>query len=256
MSESARFVSFRKTRSGDFLIFEAAPYKHGIGVRKVGSEGGGYTTGYQFGRANTEPEAKAAAEALVAEMTDDFSTWQVVEWQPPMQKNPQFVDLPKQYPINRVYESKPAAEADGWIYINPTKTIEHYRGRVIKCIDISPGNSFGYNFALRIWGEDEDFAISQELRIGEFQGTTRFRSGDIVDAILAAREWIDNDLITIKMAADLTGKSIQSISQMVMRDTLTGYKNPDATGVRQGGTMVSRSQLCWLGIIEIEGGHS
>lgn len=247
MTIPTRFTSVRKTHSGDYLIFEAVPYKRGIGVEKVGSPGIGYTTGHQFGRADTEPEAVAAAEAIAAEESDEFCHWVLIEWRPPTEKNSRFVDMPKKFPECKTYDKKGHAEASGWIYINPAKTIEWYRGRGIKCIDVSPANSFGYNFAIKIVGEEINFAESGEIGIGRFV-SIRFRSGDVVEGILAARQWIDDDLITIKAAAILAGKSIQAMSQQVIRGSVTGYTDHSAPG-RQGRTLVSQAQLGRLGYI-------
>lgn len=249
MTIPTRFITTRKTQSGDYLIFEAVPYKLGIGVEKVGSTGAGYTTGHQFGRADTEPEAVAAAEAIVAEKSDGFCHWVLIKWRPPTEKNVQFVDMPKKFPECKTYDKKVHAEASGWIYVNPAKTLEWHRGRVIKCVDVSPDNSFGYDFAIRIVGEEINFAETGEIGIGRFV-SIRFRSGDVVEGILAARGWIDEDLVTIKEAASLTGKSIQSLSQHVVRGSVTGYANPAATGKRQGRVLVSKAQLGRLGYIE------
>jgi hypothetical protein len=240
------FISTRKTRSGDYLIFEAVPYRLGIGVATTGSKGSGYTTGHQFGRADTESEAVAAAEAIVVENDDETCHWILIDWQPPMDKNLQFVDLDKKYPQAKDFETKAEAETAGWVYINPSKTIEWYRGRVLKCVDVSGGDSFGYDFAIKIKGEVSEFATSKTIGIGRMV-SARFRSGDVVDGILAARQWIDADLITIKEAASLTGKSIQSLSGMVSRGTVTGYTNEGAPK-RQGRTLVSRAQFRRLGM--------
>jgi hypothetical protein len=246
MSTPTRFISTRQTRSGDFLIFEAVPYRLGIGTKPVGDQGPGYTTGHQFGRADTGAEAVAAAEAIVSEKSDDFCHWVLIEWQPPTEQNPQFVDLPIVYPSQTEYETKSAADEDGWIYINPTKTLEWYRGRAIKCVDVSGPNSFGYDFAVKISGEQVEFARTKTVWInGKF--SARFQSGTVVNAILSARAWIDDDLITVKEAAHLVDKSIQSVSNMVARGTLTGYDN-DKAPKRQGGTLVSRAELERLGL--------
>lgn len=251
MTIPTSFISVRKTHSGDYLIFEAVPYKRGIGVEKVGSPGIGYTSGHQFGRADAEPEALRAAKAIVAEKSDGFCHWVLIEWRPPTEKNVQFVDMPKKFPSGNQYESRGAAEEDGWIYINPAKTLEWYRGRVIKCVDVSPANSFGYDFAIRIVGEEINFAQTGEIGIGRFF-SIRFRSGDVVEGILAARGWIDEDLMTIKAAAALTGKSIQAMSQAAIRQSVTGYTDHSAPG-RQGRTLVSKAQLARLGYIEGQG---
>jgi len=241
------FISYRETQGGDWLIFEAIPYTNGIGVRKVGplSMPQGYMTGRQFGRADTESEAVSAAEATAYEWDA-----QVVKWQSPADFNPQFIALPKQYPEWRMflrYASAEEAEDVGWIYINPAKTIEHYRGRKIYIADATPGRSQGYNFAIRVVGEsDIDFAESKEVGVGERKVSVRFRTGDVVDGILAARRWIDNDLISQKEAAEMLGISIQAVDGRVKRDTLSSYydqKSRRSLGKQRSTLMVSRSEV-------------
>lgn len=249
----SRFISCRKTQRGDWLIFEAVPYTNGIGARKVGSPGQGYTTGHQFGRAEDENEACNSAKAIAQEME-----MVLVPWEPPRDFNPRFIDLPPQNPTKKDYNSKDEAKADGWIYINPSKTIEHYRGRVIKCIDVTPGRSFGYNLAIKIAGqgrhvkieEDSIYEIDQSIEFAKSQEiwannrlSARFRTGDIVSAILAARKWIDQDLISIKEAVKLTGLSIHKISYEVRQENLTGYDTGEKRGRGRHGLMVSREQL-------------
>lgn len=254
----SRFISYRKTQGrGDWLIFEAVPYTNGIGVRQVGTPARGYTTGLQFGRADTEEEAKNSAKAIAQE-----KEMVLVLWEPPRDPNPKFVDLSRQFPVKKDYNSKEEAEADGWIYINPSKTIEWYKGRVIKCIDVTPGNSFGYDLAIKIVGQGRhfnseegyeidqsiEFAKSKAIDIGKYV-SIRFRSGDVLDAISDARKWIDQDLISIKEAHEFAGLKIHNISYDVKQGNLTGYDTGEKRGRGRHGLMVSREELRMKGMI-------
>lgn len=179
----------RQTRRGDWLVSGAIQARYGIGIHKVGSPAPGYTTGGQFGRYATEAEAQVKAEAL-AEEHDGI----VVEWQPPQQNRP-FASLPRLYPTETNYNSVDDAEADGWIYISPSKTIEHYNGGVMFAQDITPGRAQGYELALvvKVQGQlqPRQFATNQIIWAGG-KFSYRFRMGDVVDAITAARQYIDS----------------------------------------------------------------
>lgn len=187
MPERTKF-SVRQLASGEWLVFNAISAKYGIGVYKVGSPAPGYTTGAQYGRHDTEVEALAHAHRLAYEHDGV-----VVEWQHPA-KNPQFSDLPRQYPERTDYATFAEAEVDGWIYISPSKTIEHYRGAVIFARDVTPGMASGYELALtvRFDGQNHprEFARNQVVW-GGGKFSYRFRTGDVVDGIRAARKYID-----------------------------------------------------------------
>lgn len=60
-------IAIRQTRKGDWLIFEARPHTLGIGLEKVGQSTGAYTTGQQFDRRPTRPEAESAALEIAQE---------------------------------------------------------------------------------------------------------------------------------------------------------------------------------------------
>ena len=128
MEKTKRLISVRQTQKGDWLIFRPQRHQLGMGVKKNFTPTSGYVTGHQYGRADTKEEAMAAAKAIMEEGTDKYYEWELIEWVPPTEKNPQFCDLPKLYPTKKNYNSKQEMEDDGWIYINPTKTLAHYRG--------------------------------------------------------------------------------------------------------------------------------
>ena len=145
-------------------------------------------------------------------------------------------------------------EDDGWIYINPSKTIAWYRGRVIYIADITPGRSFGYDLAISIksvygfdGAKEATFLKSTEIwfknESGDSRFSNRFRTGDIVDAIEVAKAWIDKDLITISEAAKILETSVQNIGQMADRGSLSSWKNDDAKGSRQGARLVSKHEV-------------
>ena len=246
------FISYRETQKGDWLIFEARLYEQGVGVNPVGTPGKGYTTATQFDRVETEAEAKEKALTLATDLTDKFSRWAVIPWQPPRRFNPQFIDLPKKSPVKKEYSSAEEAEADGWIRINSSKTIEHYRGRKIFCEDVTPGRWVGNNLAIQVKGCNKNFAKTSEIGVGRYV-SIRFRTGDVVDAILAARKWIDNDLITqaeaAKIMANLTENKplVQTIRNAIDDGRLDSYHNSAPTDQqvkqRHGLTLVSRSQV-------------
>jgi hypothetical protein len=255
MSEKQKcFISVRQTQKGDWLIFRPEPHTLGVGIKKAFTPTSGYTTGHQYGRADTEQEAIEAAKAIMREKTNQYYEWVLIEWIPPTEKNPQFCDLPKLHPTAKRYDSKEAMELDGWIYINPSKTIAHYRGRTIYVTDVTPGASFGYDLAVTIKGvynadgvKNVLFAKSSEVwhedEYGKSRFSTRFKSGDIVDAIAAAKAWIDQDLITISEAAKILGTSVQNISQMVNRESLDSWANETANGSRQAARLVSKYEV-------------
>jgi len=182
-------ISVRQTQRGDWLVVAALQNKCGIGIHRLGSPAPGYTTGQQYGRYASEVEAWREA-ARLAEEKDGV----VVEWVYP-RPNPQFVDLPRQYPNETHYASFEEAEADGWIYINPSKTIEHYNGGVMFAQDITPGRAQGYELALMIKHggqlQPRQFATNQIIWAGG-RFSYRFRTGDVVDAIRTARRFIDS----------------------------------------------------------------
>lgn len=182
----------RQLASGEWLVFNAIQAKYGLGIHKLGSPAPGYATGAQYGRHATEEEALDHARRL-AHDCDGV----VVTWRPPA-KNPQFIDMPRKYPKKTSYDTVADAEADGWVHINPDKTLHHHKGHVIYVRDITPGRSFGYDLAIAVKGHDRLFERSQELWLNEHpdRGTSGaftigFRSGDVVDAIKAACRFID-----------------------------------------------------------------
>lgn len=178
-------VSVRQTRRGDWLVFQALPAIMGTGVAKVGSWAGGYKTGQQFGRFVTEAEAQAEAQHI-AEERDGV----VVAWEHPGQNTP-FSALPRKYPERTHYDADGEAAADGWLYVFPHKTIEWYKNRLIYVQDITPGMAIDYELAIMVKGHDRIFARNELVWIrGKF--SWRFRTGDIVDAIAAARVFIDS----------------------------------------------------------------
>jgi len=228
-------ISVRHTQKGDWLIFEAIPATLGIGVNKVGSSAGGYTTGLQFDRRETEEEAQNYAGELAVKIGAE-----IVEWEPPQNKNTLFSDLLPLYPAVTDYETSEQAESAGWIRINPSKTIIHYRGVKIYCADVTPGNSFGYKLAIKAL--EQEFAQSTEIGIGKYF-SVRFRSGDIVDAIKAAQKFIDDNLITQAEAVQEGAPSIAAINNAIREGRLTGYRSPDSAPHRPGGQRVNRSEV-------------
>lgn len=74
-------------------------------------------------------------------------------------------------------------------------TILFHDGVKIYCADVTPGSSFGYDLAIKAGNADSPlFARSVEVWATEGQWgqfSPRFRAGDILDAIQAARAWID-----------------------------------------------------------------
>jgi len=72
----------------------------------------------------------------------------------------------------------------------------------------------------------------------------RFWDTDLGQMVARALIWVqDDELITLKQAADLRGVTIQAISNAVREGRLRRYTDPDAPNPRQGGTLVSRSQV-------------
>lgn len=168
------------------MVFEAIPATLGIGIEKVGSPAGGYTTGKQFERYLSRDEAIRHAGDLTAR-----TGGQLVEWQSPESQNVQFGDLPKLYPTRTEYDTSEQAELAGWIHINPSKTITFYKSVKIYCADVTPGRSFGYDLAIKTSAHpDLRFAESSEIWIGQYF-SIRFRTGDVVDAIAKIRDIID-----------------------------------------------------------------
>lgn len=192
MTSSPSKISYRQTRKGDWMVCAVAQATYGPGVHKVDSPAPGYTTGEEYGRYPTEAEAKEAAEAFAVK-----NGRVVVEWQYPA-KNLQFTDLPRLYPERTSYETLVEAEADGWININPSKSIHYHKGHIIYVEDVTIGRSFGYDLAIAVKGHAPEFARSREIWANTHPGRTtgvfdiRFRTGDVVDAIHAACKYIDN----------------------------------------------------------------
>lgn len=228
-------ISIRQTQKGDWLVFEAIPATLGVGVDQVDSPAGGYTTGLQFQRFETDEEAENYAGALVAKTNAEL-----VEWQPPQRQNSHFEDLPQLYPDRANYETKEQAEAAGWIRINPSKTITHYRGIKIYCADVTPGNSFGYELSIKAL--DQEFAHSAQIGIGRYF-SIRFRAGDILDAIESVRKFIDHDLITQAEAVKEGAPSVQAVNNAIREGYLTGYRDPGSNPHRPGGQLVSRTEV-------------
>lgn len=118
-----------------------------------------------------------------------------------------------------------------------------------------------YNLAIRIKGDmgEQNFAETKEIWAGG-KVSARFKSGDVVDAILAARRWIDADLFTQAEAAQLMAKLtrgrsnnkplVQTVRNAIADGRLDGYHNLEPTDrqtkQRHGLTLVSRSQVEWL----------
>lgn len=236
------FISYRQSRHGDWIVVRAVPATLGIGLRRVGDPAGGYTTGRIYDRVPTEEEAQETAARLAQERNMTVVTW---EYPRP---NPQFADLPRKYPTQTSgYESWEDAYADGWVTINPSKTVEHRRGRVIRCVDITPGASFG-NFGYILAVECAGIRYLESTTVWAQEGAVNtfcpaFRTGDLVDAIEAARRWIDEDLITQAEAARLAGISTQAVNNATRDGRLETYSNDEAANPRHGGRLVSRQQV-------------
>lgn len=154
-------ITYRQTQSGKWLVCEAKPHTLGVGVQKVGTPSGGYTTGYEYDRYDTESEAANAARQLATERG-----WQVVEWIEPVTRNQDFIDLP-----------------DGeFVSINADKTVEWYRGEVLKNVDITPYPRFGYEFALTDMTTGDRFLV---------QDTSRYSTTVLKNVIRRFRECVD-----------------------------------------------------------------
>lgn len=233
-------ISCRQAQRGDWIVCEALPATFGVGVERVGGPAAGYKTGsiYERGYSSKDEAWEDAVRLAVARGAT------VVEWRHP-QPNPQFKDLPRQYPTQTGgYESWEAVSADGWVTISPSKTIGHYRGRTIHCVDITPGRSFGYELAIECAGIrylESTTVWVVDGAVSEF--SPAFRSGDLVDAIEAAHRWIDEDLITQARAAQLAGITTQAVNNATRDGRLEIYANDEATNPRHGGKLVSRQQV-------------
>jgi hypothetical protein len=179
-------IATRKTQRGDWLVFEAVPAKAGVGVERVGNPLPGYTTGLQFSRFQTEEEAGAYAGELAVKIGGE-----VVDWLAPG-TNRQFADLPRLFPAETEYGTVDEAATAGWLYIAPGKTIERHRGVKIACADVSTGQSFGYDLAIVAGGRR--FLESTTVWTGG-KFSPRFRTGEVVEAISQAREFIADDLL-------------------------------------------------------------
>jgi len=156
-------ITYRKTQSGKWLVCEAKPHTLGVGVQKVGTDSGGHTTGFQFGAFEDEAQAIAAMNGIAR--ARGFS---IVKWIEPINRNPQFIalDMPE----------------DSLISINSDKTIEWYRGEVLKNIDITPGHWFGYDFAII------DCSTGERLLLSD---SGRYKVGELKQAILQFRQRVD-----------------------------------------------------------------
>lgn len=159
-------ITYRKTQSSKWLVCEAKPHTLGVGVQKVGTESGGHTTGFQFGTFDEEGQAKDYAGSLARQRG-----WSIVEWVEPVKRNPQFIDL--DMPDNDL------------ISINSDKTIEWYRGEVLKNVDVTSGKWFGYDFAIVHVSTGERILLSND---------GRYRVGDLKAAILKFRALVDERL--------------------------------------------------------------
>lgn len=237
----ASLLSCRQTRRGDWIVCQAVPATLDIGIERVGNPADGYTTGHIFSRHAGEDEARRAAEALAVQKGWAFAP----DWKHP-RRNGQFSELPKKYPTRTTgYSSFDEAREDGWIHINPSKTIQHYRGRVIYCADITQPPSSGYDLAVSCAGivylESTEVWAMGERGFSNF--SPRFRTGDLVDAIQAARRWIDDDLITQAEAARIAGITTQAVHNATRDGRLDTYADDSATNPRHGGRLVSRQQV-------------
>lgn len=168
-------ISVRQTKRSDWLVFQAIPATLGMGIEKVGTLVGGYTTGYQYDRFPTEQEANEYAKKLAEKLQA-----QVVKWEYKQRENPQFIDLTKLYPTEKEFNTSEKAKKAGWINISPNKRLCYYNDVRIWCKDVTLGTSFGYNLA--IVANDKIYLESTEIWIsGKF--SQRFRTGDIVDTV-------------------------------------------------------------------------
>ena len=145
---------------------EAKDHTLGVGVQRVHTKSGGHTTGFQYGHFNTEAEAIQRMNEIAAQRG-----YTVVQWVEPINRNPQFIDMPR-------------PDSDR-IAINANKTIEWYRSEVLKNIDITEGNSFGYDFAIADYTTGERFLLSKN---------GRYSVGDIKQAIMRWRRTVDTRL--------------------------------------------------------------
>jgi hypothetical protein len=102
-----------------------------------------------------------------------------------------------------------------------------------KRIERAPWAASGSSFGIALMYEDPEQ--------GEF---TLFLESDEWEALQAALHIYD-DLITIKAASDLTGKSIQALSQACQLGKLAYYADP-AARQRQGRILVSRQEILAL----------
>lgn len=159
-------ITYRQAQSGKWLVHEAKPHTLGVGVEKVGTPTGGQTTGFQYGNFDTEAEAAEFANELATKCGCT-----VVEWKPATRRNSQYIDLP--------------AADDDRISINSDKTIEWYRGEVLKNCDITPGQWFGYEFALVDMSTGERLLLSND---------GRYQVGDLKRTILHWRAAVDERL--------------------------------------------------------------
>lgn len=228
-------ISYRKVKRGeqeDWIVFEALPAVRGIGILKTGQPKAGYKTGQTFGRRGTEAEAHAWAEQIAAEVAGE-----VVAWQPP-EPDPQFADLPMLFPRSTNFATAEEAEAAGWLWIAPGKTLEHYRGVKIACKDTSRPGEFGYDLAIICMGRE--MARSTTVWVGG-RFSPRFRTGEIVRAIHEARAMVDEDQITQKEASRLAAVGLPAISNALKDGRLNAYPAPAYTQAR--GPLVSREEV-------------
>lgn len=156
-------ITYRQTRNGMWLVCAALPHVLGVGVKKVGTPTGAYTTGHQFGSYTEEQDARTHMENLASE-----HGYEIVEWVTPTEFNQDFLDI-----------DLPDEE---WISINPDKTIMWYKGKVLKNFDVTPGKRFGYKFELQLVGHDECFLASTD---------ECYQVGELKQAILRCQEYID-----------------------------------------------------------------
>jgi hypothetical protein len=161
-------ITYRQTQSGKWLVCEAKPHTFGVGVQKVSTPSGGHTTGYQYGKFDTVQEAIDFANELATRRG-----WSIVEWQEPVNRNPQFIDMD--------------LPDDDLISINSDKTIEWYRGEVLRNLDLTPYPRFGYDLAI------VDISTGERL-LEPTNG--RYRLGDLRQAIMQFREQVDARLGT------------------------------------------------------------
>lgn len=72
---------------------------------------------------------------------------------------------------------------------------------------------------------------------------------------MRAQVWGERDeLITLSQAAELTGRTLNSLSQMVIRGALVGYPDPEANNP-QHATRVRRSEVLRLRRRAVSGEH-